>query len=67
VLSIAVDADDSMTLYAGVGGGVFRSTNGADTWELIPGMTNGSNALATDSTTSTLYAGTAESGVFVLH
>ena len=68
VLSLAIDADEPMTLYGGGGGGgVFRSSNGADTWDRIPGMSNQSNALAIDSTASTLYAGTAERGVFVLH
>jgi hypothetical protein len=35
LLSIAVDRNDPMTLYAGSSSGLFRTTNGGDAWEYL--------------------------------
>lgn len=59
VLALAIDPTTPSTLYAGMGGGVVKSTDGGSTWgALSTGLTNVS-ALAIDPTTpSTLYAAT---------
>lgn len=65
-VSIAIDPFDSRTLYF-CRGGVFRSTDGASTWEAVTTGLNSTNvqALAIDPTTpSTLYAGAVDGGVF---
>ena len=63
---LAIDPKTPATLYAGIWGGVFKSTNGGGNWSAVnTGLTATSVwALAIDPTTpATLYAGT-EGGVF---
>jgi hypothetical protein len=65
--SLAIDPTTPTTLYAGTGGGVFKSTNGGGNWSAanagLPGGAVGT--LAIDPTTpTTLYAGTISGGVF---
>jgi hypothetical protein len=62
VSALAIDPDTPRTLYAGGSGGVFKSTDGGDTWGAanagLP-TTDAVWALAIDpSTPQTLYAGT---------
>ena len=73
VLVLAIDPAAPATLYAGtldgggVGGGVFKSTDGGGNWRAInTGLTSSSVfALAIDpSAPATLYAGTGTDGVF---
>jgi len=57
--ALVVDASNPSTLYAGsVTDGVFRSTDGGGTWTAVnKGLLNTKvNALALDSTTTTVYA-----------
>jgi photosystem II stability/assembly factor-like uncharacterized protein len=68
VNALAIDPQNSGTLYAGSGSGVFRSTNGGANWDpLNSGLTTlAVNTLAIDSQNpGTLYAGTA-GGVFAI-
>ena len=61
VYALAIDPATPATLYAGTGGGVFKSTNGGGEWRAFnTGLTNISvYALAIDPETPTiLYAGT---------
>ena len=64
---LAIDPSTSTTLYAGTNGGVFKSTDGASSWQAVnTGLPENLavQALAIDHTTPrTLYAGTG-SGVF---
>ena len=68
VTALAIDPSTPATLYAGTfEGGVFKSTNGGNSWTTInSGLTSTRVfALAIDpSTPATLYAGTGGSGVF---
>jgi photosystem II stability/assembly factor-like uncharacterized protein len=72
VFSLVIDPDDRATLYAGtVRGDVFRTTNGATTWQLRrsglpPSQANdGVRALVIDpDRPSTIYAGFETSGVY---
>ena len=67
--ALAIDPAAAATLYAGTGGGVFKSTNAGGSWSAInTGLTNTSVfSLAIDPTNgSTLYAGTYGGGVFRL-
>jgi hypothetical protein len=66
ILALAIDPATPATLYAGTGGGVFKSTNGGGNWSAVnTGLTAaGVSALAIDpATPATLYAGTG-GGVF---
>jgi photosystem II stability/assembly factor-like uncharacterized protein len=68
VHTLAIDPDNSITLYAGSGIGVFRSTNGGETWSAVnSGLTSLSVSVLTIDplNSSTLYAGTT-GGVFVI-
>src|SRR6266852_3350799 len=65
VNALAIDPRTSTTLYAGTNGGVFKSTDGGNTWSAVntglPALFV--NALAIVPTTpTTLYAGTGISG-----
>ena len=63
--AIAIDPITPTTLYAGTGAGVFKSTNGGETWSLTDAGPPNVLALAIDPITpSTLYAGTSRAGVF---
>ena len=65
VFALAVDPTNPSTLYAGTGGGVFRSTDMGANWVAINnGLTDTDvRTLAIDpASTSTLYAGTLEGG-----
>ena len=54
---------DGGTVYSGVQGGVYRSTDGGDSWERILGNTI--KALAINpQTPSTIYAGTEGNGIY---
>ena len=70
VRALAIDPQTPSTVYAGTGGGVFKSTNGGASWSVInSGPTfayyNPVQALAIDpQTPSTVYAGIPGSGVF---
>jgi len=68
VSALAIDPATPATLYAGTwGGGVFKSTNGGESWSAVnTGLTNTDvRALAIDpDTPATLYAGTWGGGVF---
>jgi photosystem II stability/assembly factor-like uncharacterized protein len=70
VHALAFDPTDPMTLYAGTGGGgVRKSADGGRTWARLPSTGLADPyilSLAIDATGATLYAGTAESGVFSL-
>ena len=59
VHALAIDPITPSTLYAGTGGGVFKSTDAGATWSAAnTGLTNAVDALAIDPVTpSTLYAG----------
>ena len=64
--ALAIDPSAPATLYAGTGGGVFKSTNGGGSWTAINAglITSSVHALAIDpSAPATLYAGTS-GGVF---
>jgi len=61
------DPSAPATLYAGTGGGVFKSSNGGQSWTAVnAGLTNTYViTLAIDpSAPATLYAGTNSGGVF---
>jgi len=63
--ALALDPTTPTTLYAGTGGGVFKSPNGGSSWSATGLTTLNVNALALDPTTpTTLYAGTSGGGVF---
>ena len=67
IYTLAVDPVTPTILYAGTGGGVFKSTDGGGTWSAFnTGLTDLYVwALAIDPQTPTsLYAGTYRSGVF---
>ena len=67
IYALAIDPATPTTLYAGTGGGVFKSTNGGGNWSAVnTGLTNTNvYALAIDpATPTTLYAGTHDGGVF---
>jgi len=67
IRALAIDPATPTTLYAGVsGGGVFKSTNGGESWSAInTGLDPYVEALAIDpATPTTLYAGTYSGGVF---
>jgi photosystem II stability/assembly factor-like uncharacterized protein len=68
VLCLAIDPNDTDTIYAGTyGGGIFKTTDGGENWsEVNVGITNRYiNALAIDPKNSkTVYAGTGGAGVF---
>ncbi len=65
--ALAVDPQTPDIIYAGTGGGVFKSTDGGASWSAINnGLTNTYvNALALDPQTPTIiYAGTGGGSVF---
>ena len=68
IAALALDPTTPRTVYAAGGSGVFKSTDGANSWVAVDntGLTNTSvTALAIDPTTpGTLYAGTFGGGVF---
>ena len=68
IYALAIDPVAPATLYAGTdSGGVFKSTNGGESWTAVnAGLTNTTVlALAIDpSAPATLYAGTFGGGVF---
>ena len=69
VNALALDPVTPTTLYAGTGGGVFKSTDGGANWSAVnSGLTSTCVfALAIDpATPTTLYAGTGGGGVFSL-
>ena len=69
ILALAIDPVTPATLYAGTGGGVFRSTNGGGSWTAInTGLANLSvNALAIDpASPTTVIAGTEGGGAFMM-
>ena len=70
IQALIIDPNTNTILYASTnGGGVFKSTNGGDSWSPInDGLTSlNVQALAIDPvTTTTLYAGTAGEGFFKL-
>jgi photosystem II stability/assembly factor-like uncharacterized protein len=65
VFALVIDPATPSTLYAGIDGGVYRSTDSGARWTAT-GLTNANvQALAIDPRTpSTLYAGTNGGGVF---
>src|SRR5437667_4050950 len=59
VLSLAIDRSNSATIYAGAGGGVFKSTNGGESWtaSLSPDYNHETYTLVIDPISSTtVYA-----------
>jgi hypothetical protein len=67
VTALAIDPQNSSTVYAGTGSGVFRSTDGGTNWVAVnSGLTTLSvTALATDpQSPGTVYAGTSDGTVF---
>ena len=65
--ALAIDPQTPTTLYAGGTGGVFKSTDGGESWSAVSsGLTDlRVSSLAIDpKTPTTLYAGTSGSGVF---
>ena len=66
VRGLKIDPNTPTTLYAFQSGGVFKSTDGGDTWRLHGDLSNlKAFSLAIDpQTTTTIYAGTSGSGVF---
>jgi photosystem II stability/assembly factor-like uncharacterized protein len=68
VTALAIDPQNSSTLYAGSNSGVFRSTDGGANWNSVnSGLTTlAVTTLAIDAqNSSTVYAGTAD-GVFAI-
>ena len=66
IRALAIDPNDSNTVYAGTDGGVFKTTDAGATWsEINTGLTNFRvEALAMDpNDPATVYAGTYEMGV----
>jgi ligand-binding sensor domain-containing protein len=65
VQSLLLDERDG-TLYAGILGGLFRSTDGGTNWQLVSRLAANSSvsALLLDDRDGTLYAGTWGEGVF---
>ena len=67
VTALAIDPQDSSTVYVGTGSGVFRSTDGGTNWVAVnSGLTTLSvTTLAIDSQNpGTVYAGTSDGKVF---
>ncbi len=63
VLSLAVDPTEPNTIYAGTWQGVFKSTNGGESWSAFGPVSNTDinlniDSLAVDPATGTIYAGT---------
>jgi photosystem II stability/assembly factor-like uncharacterized protein len=66
-VSMAIDKDNPMIVYAGVWGGVLKSYNGGETWSLMKaGLTNTKvmDLVIDPSNPSILYAGTQGDGVY---
>ena len=62
-MALAIDPSTPTTIYAGIFGAVFKSTNGGTSWTAV--TTTGVVRLAIDfSNTATVYVGTGGSGVF---
>src|SRR5712664_1614903 len=60
VTALAIDPSNPAIIYAGAGGGVFKSTNGGESWSpsLSPDYNHATYTLAIDPRTpTTLYAG----------
>jgi photosystem II stability/assembly factor-like uncharacterized protein len=69
VTALAIDPQNSSTVYAGTGSGVFRSTDGGTNWMAVnSGLTTLSvSTLATDpQSPGTVYAGTSDGSVFAM-
>jgi photosystem II stability/assembly factor-like uncharacterized protein len=69
VTALAIDPQNSSTLYAGTGSGVFRSTDGGTNWVAVnSGLTNLSiTTLAADpQNPGTVYAGASDGSVFAM-
>jgi hypothetical protein len=67
VFAMAVDPTMPSTIYADTErGDVFRSTDGGGTWVSFATFANDIGALAVDPSTSTLYVGTFDSGIFAI-
>jgi hypothetical protein len=67
IFTLAIDPVTPATLYAATGSGVFKSTNGGDSWSAVnTGLPGGAvSVLAIDpAMPATLYAGTYTAGVF---
>ena len=65
VLALAIDPTTSTTLYAGADGGVFKSTDGGETWSIsLPGYASG--LVIESRSPTTLYAVT-RNGLFKTH
>jgi hypothetical protein len=64
--ALAIDPQNTLTVYAGTSSGVFRSTNGARSWrpfgEGLKTLTVESLAISANG--KVLYAGTSGGGVF---
>jgi photosystem II stability/assembly factor-like uncharacterized protein len=68
IKALAINPSTPSTLYAGtLGGGVFKSTNGGDTWgDVNTGLTSFlvQSLAINPNTPSTLYTGTLGGGIF---
>ena len=67
IRALAVNPNNSDTIYAGTENGIFRTTDAAESWHHLPSPTDGREvwALAIDSNApDTLYAGTCPSALF---
>lgn len=66
VSKLAIDPQTPTTLYAGTsGGGVYKSTNGGETWSVVTGLTGKfrDSILIDPQTPTTVYVGT-DAGLF---
>jgi hypothetical protein len=62
---LSIHPHDSGTVYAGALDGVFRTVDGGESWEQVPGLTTPVLSLAIDADSNTVYA-SGDGGVFAI-